>query len=81
MGQDGLAYDLDENSNRVPDFSTCGYAGGDQQIPTLPPIVVVVSPQAGDETARIQKALNYAGSLPMDANGRRGAVLAAERTA
>jgi len=69
-----LAYDVDENSNRVPDFSTCGYRGADQPVPTAP-VVVVVSPQAGDETARIQKALNYAGTLPADANGLRGAVL------
>ena len=30
-GKDGhLFYDLDSRSNRVPDFSTCGYAGGDR---------------------------------------------------
>jgi len=69
-----LVYDLDEHSNRVPDFSTCGYAGGDRPIP-LAPVVVVVAPQAGDETARIQAALHYAGGLPVAANGLRGAVL------
>src|ERR1700744_5900339 len=69
-----LAYDVDENSNRVPDFSTCGYAGGDRAIPTAP-VVVVVEPKAGDETLSIQRALDYAGSLPVDTNGLRGAVL------
>src|ERR1700761_234239 len=69
-----LAYDVDENSNRVPDFSTCGYAGGDRAIP-MAPVVIVVGPQAGDETLRIQRALDYAGSLPADTNGLRGAVL------
>ncbi|HEY4415496.1 MAG TPA: pectate lyase, partial [Verrucomicrobiae bacterium] len=73
-GHGGLVYDLDVNSNRVPDFSTCGYMGGDRRIPTAR-VVVVVSPQAGDETMRIQKALNYAGNLPADVNGLRGAVL------
>ena len=75
MGAGGaLVYDFDEHSNRVPDFSTCGYAGGDRSIP-LAPVVVVVAPVAGDETARIQTALDYAGSLPLDTNGLRGAVL------
>src|SRR6202012_4286358 len=74
MGHGALTYDFDEHSNRVPDFSTCGYAGGDRKIPKVP-AVVVVSPQAGDETARIQRALDYAGTLPMDTNEMRGAVL------
>ncbi len=74
FNQGKLAYDVDENNNRVPDFSTCGYAGGDRLIPTAP-VVIVVEPKAGDETRRIQQALDYAGSLPADANGLRGAVL------
>ena len=63
-----------QHGNRVPDFSTCGYAGGDRQIPDAP-VRVVVSPVAGDETARIQKAIDYVGNLPADTNGIRGAVL------
>ena len=74
-GPDGkLVYDADEHGNRVPDFSTCGYAGGDKQIPDAA-IRVVVSPTAGDETARIQKAIDYVATLPPDSNGVRGAVL------
>lgn len=75
MGKDGrLVYDPDANGNRVPDFSTCGYAGGDQQIPDAP-VRVVVSPNTGDETARIQQAIDYVAGLPADSNGIRGAVL------
>jgi hypothetical protein len=75
MGNDGrLVYDADAKGNRVPDFSTCGYAGGDRRIPDAP-VRVVVSPVAGDETARIQKAIDYVSGLPADANGIRGAVL------
>src|ERR1700733_733440 len=74
LSHGALVYDLDENSNRVPDFSTCGYAGGDQSIPQAP-VVIVVAPQAGDETALIQRALDYAGSLPMKIANYRGAVL------
>jgi hypothetical protein len=69
-----LVYDADEHGNRVPDFSTCGYAGGDRQIPDAP-VRVVVSPVQGDETARIQKAIDYVEGLTPDANGIRGAVL------
>ncbi|HEX4343614.1 MAG TPA: pectate lyase, partial [Verrucomicrobiae bacterium] len=71
---DGLVYDRDEHGNRVPDFSTCGYVGGDKDIPNAP-VQVVVAPMKGDETARIQHALDYVAALPADANGLRGAVL------
>jgi hypothetical protein len=70
----GLVYDKDERGNRIPDFSTAGYAGGDQEIPTAP-VRVVVSPAKGDETARIQKAIDYVAGLPADSNDVRGAVL------
>jgi hypothetical protein len=70
----GLLYDADTNGNRVPDFSASGYAGGDKPVPTAP-VRVVVPPVAGDETARIQKAIDYVAGLPADASGIRGAVL------
>src|ERR1039457_1420754 len=71
---DKLVYDADEHGNRVPDFSTCGYAGGDKPIPEAA-VRVVVSSIVGDETARIQKAIDYVAALPPDSNGVRGAVL------
>jgi len=75
VGPNGhLVYDVDARGNRVPDFSTCGYAGGDREIPDAP-VRVVVSTIAGDETARIQKAIDYVAGLPADTNGIRGAVL------
>ena len=74
-GADGhLVYDVDARGNRVPDFSTCGYAGGQRQIPNAP-VRVVVSPLSSDETARIQTAIDYIAGLPADTNGIRGAVL------
>ena len=69
-----LVYGTDADGNRIPDFSHCGYMGGDQPIPDVP-ICIVVSPVQGDNTERIQTALDYAASLPMDQNGVRGAVL------
>lgn len=75
VGADGhMVYDADEHGNRIPDFSTCGYAGGDRQIPDAP-VRVVVSPTTSDETERIQRAIDYVGNLPADTNGIRGAVL------
>jgi len=74
-GADGrLVYDADEHGNRVPDFSSCGYAGGDRPIPSVP-VRVVVAPAKGDETERIQRAIDYVAGLPPDAGGVRGAVL------
>jgi hypothetical protein len=69
-----LVYDADAHGNRVPDFSTCGYAGGDRAIPAVP-VRVVVEPRPGDSTARIQQAIDYVAGLPADTNGLRGAVL------
>jgi len=69
-----LIYGKDERGNRVPDFSTAGYAGGDRDIPSAP-VKVVVSASHGDETANIQKAIDYVANLPADADGIRGAVL------
>lgn len=69
-----LTYEANERGDRVPDFSTCGYAAGDREIP-LAPVRVVVAPVAGDETALIQRALDHVAGLAPDANGLRGAVL------
>jgi hypothetical protein len=74
-GADGrLSYAADAQGNRVPDFSFCGYAEGDRPIPDAP-VRVVVRPITVDSTARIQKAIDYVSSLPLDTNGLRGAVL------
>ena len=69
-----LHYTADEQGNRPPDFSYCGYKGGDQSIPDAP-VRVRVPLAKGDATGRIQAALDYVASLPADANGIRGAVL------
>ncbi len=69
-----LVYSSDELGNRIPDFSYCGYKASEQPIPTVD-VKVVVPVKAGDATLRIQSALDYVASLPVDANGFRGAVL------
>src|SRR5579859_7838033 len=66
----------DEKGNRIPDFSYCGYKGGDTSIPDVHiPIRVTVPQKDGDATFRLQAALDYVASLPADKNGIRGAVL------
>ena len=69
-----LFYTPDSSGNRIPDFSYCGYKASEQAIPTIG-IKVVVPVAKGDATLRIQSALDYVASLPLDANGFRGAVL------
>jgi hypothetical protein len=74
LSNGSLHYENDGRGNRVPDFSNCGYAGGDREIPA-PAVQIVVPAKSGDSTARIQKAIDYVASLPPDSNGVRGAVL------
>ncbi|MBI5799900.1 MAG: pectate lyase, partial [Verrucomicrobia bacterium] len=69
-----LTYDLDPRGNRPPDFSTCGYAGQHRPIPDAP-IRIVIAPQPGDATARIQRAIDHVAALSPDTNGLRGAIL------
>jgi hypothetical protein len=73
-GKGKLVYNPDSLGNRIPDFSYCGYAASEQAIPTVP-VKVVVPVVKGDATERIQTALDHVASLPVDANGFRGAVL------
>lgn len=75
LAEDGrLAYAPDSLGNRIVDFSYAGFMAGAQAIPDAP-IRVTVPAREGDATARIQAAIDYVGSLPLDANGVRGAVL------
>ena len=75
VGKDGkIIYQADENGDRIPDFSYCGYMASEQLIPTVP-VRVIVPLKKGDATLRIQSALDYVGSLPAGADGFRGAVL------
>jgi hypothetical protein len=75
VGKDGkIVYQADENGNRIPDFSYCGYMASEQAIPTVP-VQVVVPLKKGDATLRIQSALDYVASLPVGADGFRGTVL------
>src|SRR5437762_8100466 len=76
-GADGkLQYRTDENGNRIPDFSTCGYGGGGMRIPDVPAkITLSPSPIVQDDTARIQQAIDQVSQMPPDKVGLRGAIL------
>ncbi len=69
-----LEYLKDAKGNRILDFSYCGYRNSNTDIPDVP-VVVYVSPEDGDQSASIQRAIDYVSSLKPDMNGFRGAVL------
>jgi hypothetical protein len=69
-----LLYRRDALGNRVPDFSRAGYRSGVAPIPDVP-VRLALSPVSGDNTARIQQAIDAIATLPLDENGFRGAVL------
>ena len=75
LGSDGkLQLVTNEKGDFFPDFSSAGYQGGGVQIPLIP-ARVHLAPSGGDDTARLQQALDYVGALPIDKTGWRGAVL------
>ena len=74
-GIDGkLVYISDSLGNKIPDFSNAGYKGGGVSIP-LVPIKATVWPVAGDNSEKVQKAIDSISALPADAYGFRGTVL------
>lgn len=67
-------YSKDVVGNRLPDFSQVGYHSGEKAIPRIP-VEMTLKPSRGDDTQRIQKALNKLGRLPLDEKGFRGTLL------
>lgn len=74
-GIDGkLVYVPDSLGNKIPDFSNAGYKGGGVSIPMVA-IKATVWPVLGDNSERIQKAIDSVSALPVDSHGFRGAIL------
>jgi hypothetical protein len=69
-----LNYTPDSLGNCIVDFSYCGYKASEQAIPNVD-VKAVMPLVKGDATMIIQAALDYVATLPLDANGCRGAVL------
>jgi len=61
--------------NIIPDFSHAGYMGGGVPLPTEIAIQVTVTPEEGDDSKRIQEAIDQVEALEPDQNGFRGVVL------
>lgn len=72
-----LVYQASERGDRIPDFSHCGYKNNEKPIPNVP-VQIFFSPTKGDNTNRIQSAIDYVSKLPQDKNGFRGIVLLLE---
>ncbi|MDP6523791.1 MAG: hypothetical protein QGI24_08130 [Kiritimatiellia bacterium] len=75
-----LLYKSDARGNRIPDFSTVGYMGGGVPIPAVPTCVTLGPKAGGDDTERIQAALDRVSRIDMDRNGFRGALELAKGT-
>jgi hypothetical protein len=69
-----LHYRADSHGNRIMDFSYAGYRGGGIRLPA-PPAAVTLVPNSGDNTARIQAAIDTVSRREPDPDGFRGAVL------
>ncbi len=69
-----LVYGRDPDGNRICDFSWAGYRGGGVAIPDVPP-VYVLGPKKGDDTRRIQEAIDRVSRMPVRYGGFRGALL------
>jgi autotransporter-associated beta strand protein len=77
VGADGkLIYWPDPNGDTIPDFSKCGYRGGEVPIPNVP-VVTNLFPIVGNNFDQIQGAIETLKTLPLDTNGLRGAILLA----
>ncbi|MEI6891470.1 MAG: hypothetical protein V5783_04775 [Pontiella sp.] len=77
-GPDGrLIYaPINDQNDRIVDFSYCGYQGGGVAIPDVPvKVTLEPDPDSLDDCARIQAALDAVAALPLDDQGFRGAVL------
>ena len=61
--------------NIIPDFSYAGYMGGGVSLPSSIPTKATVIPEEGDDTQRIQAAIDLVEALEPDQDGIRGAVL------
>ncbi len=72
--EDCLRYVMDENDNRIVDFSFAGYKKGEVEIPTVN-VVATLAPIAGDNTTSIQALIDSVANLSPDANGIRGTIL------
>lgn len=63
-----LAYSADADGNRLPDVGHAGYRGGATELPAIAE-VARIGPGDGDDTARIQAALDEIAARPLAERG------------
>lgn len=66
-----LEYALDAEGNRIADFSHAGYRGGGVDLPQVA-AVDTVGPGGGDDTSRIQAAIDRVSARAVASSGERG---------
>jgi hypothetical protein len=69
-----LEYRLGPRGDQLPDFSFCGFRNGDEPVPVVE-VRARVAPGDGDDTGRVQAAIDYVSGLAPGPDGFRGAVL------
>lgn len=74
-----IIYKPDADGFVIPDFSNAGYKGGGVALPEVD-VVKTIAPVEGDNTQHIQAAIDFVGSLPLNSDGIRGALLLTEGT-
>src|SRR5262245_23886954 len=76
-GRDGkLVYQPDHRGDIIPDFSNCGYMGCGVKLPNVTVVSTLESHKIpGDDTTRIQEAIDNVSKRAPDSSGIRGAVL------
>jgi len=62
-------------SDQIMDFSHAGYRGGGVALPAVSTKVTLSPAASGDDTPRIQAALDQVAAMPLDSGGIRGAVV------
>jgi hypothetical protein len=78
LATDGsLQYKKTPSGDQIMDFSSAGYGGGGVPIPTDVPVFTTITPSGGDDTNRIQSAINNLAGQPLK-NGFRGVIVLAK---
>ena len=78
-GDGTLTYVPNPRGDVVPDFSTCGWRNGDEPLPGQPGGITIadveaLDPGTGDQSDRVQAAINRVSARNLDTNGFRGAI-------
>ena len=71
----GIGQTSANQEDRIPDFSYCGYRGGGVSIPDIGAAVTLKPRNRGDDTERIQSAIDTVANKETDRDGFRGAVV------